>query len=547
MNLDINQKLDELLSMKYETETVEFKEAKDNFSFDDLGKYFSALSNEANLHNEKYAWLVFGVEDKKHNIVGTNYRNDDKSLLALKEEMGKQTTGNLTFIEIYKCFRKNKNNEEKRILVFQIPAAPCGMPVAFKRMYYGRDGEALVGLSIEKIERIRAQNVTNDWSAQIIPNATIEHLSKEAILLARKMYAEKNPHLTSDIERWSDSTFLNNARLTREGKITNTTILLLGKPESADLIIPALSQITWILKDRDGVVRDYEHFYCPFIVSAEKVQAKIRNLTYRYMTGDSIFPKETLQYDPYIIREALNNAIAHQDYSKAGRITVQEHEDDYLIFCNCGDFIPGSIENVLKAEYSASNYRNPFLATAMVNLNMIDTVGSGILKMFLAQKKRCFPLPDYDFSNHEVRMKLYGKLLDINYTKRLLNEDLPLSEVFELDRKQKKEFNSHRNDTVKEQVKVNTVEKSSEKSSQKSDLKSDLKSSLKSDLKSSLKSDLKILEMIRNNPYITIPELCEQTVMSRSGIKKVLGKLKNKNLIRRIGPDKGGHWEIIEK
>ncbi|MBO4710528.1 putative DNA binding domain-containing protein [bacterium] len=543
MNLDINQKLDELLSMKYETETVEFKEAKDNFSFDDLGKYFSALSNEANLHNEKYAWLVFGVEDKKHSIVGTNYRNDDKSLLALKEEMGKQTTGNLTFIEIYKCFRKNKNNEEKRILVFQIPAAPCGMPVAFKRMYYGRDGEALVGLSIEKIERIRAQNVTNDWSAQIIPNATIEHLSKEAILLARKMYAEKNPHLTSDIERWSDSTFLNNARLTREGKITNTTILLLGKPESADLIIPALSQITWILKDRDGVVRDYEHFYCPFIVSAEKVQAKIRNLTYRYMTGDSIFPKETLQYDPYIIREALNNAIAHQDYSKAGRITVQEHEDDYLIFCNCGDFIPGSIENVLKAEYSASNYRNPFLATAMVNLNMIDTVGSGILKMFLAQKKRCFPLPDYDFSNHEVRMKLYGKLLDINYTKRLLNEDLPLSEVFELDRKQKKEFNSHRNDTVKEQVKVNTVEKSSEKSSQKSSQKSDLKS----DLKSSLKSDLKILEMIRNNPYITIPELCEQTVMSRSGIKKVLGKLKNKNLIRRIGPDKGGHWEIIEK
>ena len=107
----------------------------------------------------------------------------------------------------------------------------------------------------------------------------------------------------------------------------------------------------------------------------------------------------------------------------------------------------------MKAEYSASNYRNPFLATAMVNLNMIDTVGSGILKMFLAQKKRCFPLPDYDFSNHEVRMKLYGKILDINYTRRLLNEDLPLSEVFELDRKQKEEFNSHRNDPVKEQVK----------------------------------------------------------------------------------------------
>ena len=57
MNLDINQKLDELLSMKYETETVEFKEAKDNFSFDDLGKYFSALSKS---ETEKNA-MPFGI------------------------------------------------------------------------------------------------------------------------------------------------------------------------------------------------------------------------------------------------------------------------------------------------------------------------------------------------------------------------------------------------------------------------------------------------------------------------------------------------------
>ena len=244
------------------------------------------------------------------------------------------------------------------------------------------------------------------------------------------------------------------------------------------------------------------------------------------MTGDSIFPKETLQYDPYIIREALNNAIAHQDYSKAGRITVQEHEDDYLIFCNCGDFIPGSIKNVLKAEYSASNYRNPFLATAMVNLNMIDTVGSGILKMFLAQKKRCFPLPDYDFSNHEVRMKLYGKILDINYTRRLLNEDLPLSEVFELDRKQKEEFNSHRNDLVKEQVKeqANVQENVQEKTREEM-----------------------ILNLLQNNNTISIRELAEQLNMTAKTIQRDLDKLKSQNLIRRIGPDKGGQWEVIKQ
>ena len=165
MPINIESTLDKLLATKYETETIEFKEAKDNISFDELGKYFSALSNEENLHNEECAWLVFGVEDKKHIIVGTNYRKDAKSLNSLKEEIGKQTSENLTFIEIYECFRKNAEGEDKRILLFQIPAAPRGMPIAFKRIHYGRDGEAAVGLSVEKFERIRVQNVTNDWSA----------------------------------------------------------------------------------------------------------------------------------------------------------------------------------------------------------------------------------------------------------------------------------------------------------------------------------------------------------------------------------------------
>ena len=49
--ININQKLDELLATKFETEVIEFKEAKNDFSFEELGKYFSALSNEANLHN----------------------------------------------------------------------------------------------------------------------------------------------------------------------------------------------------------------------------------------------------------------------------------------------------------------------------------------------------------------------------------------------------------------------------------------------------------------------------------------------------------------
>lgn len=62
---ELKAKLDELLKLPAETEWVEFKEAKLNFDFDDLGKYFVALCNEANLKNEPAGWLVLGIQDNK--------------------------------------------------------------------------------------------------------------------------------------------------------------------------------------------------------------------------------------------------------------------------------------------------------------------------------------------------------------------------------------------------------------------------------------------------------------------------------------------------
>ena len=381
-NEDIEKKLDELIASQFETEVTEFKEAKNSFSFDELGQYFSALSNEANLHNKNCAWLIFGIEDKKHKIVGTNYRKSAKDLNNLKEEIARQTSEHLSFIEIYECKRKDPAGKNQRILLFQIPPAPKGIPIAFKRMYYGRDGESLVGLSIEKIERIRSQSKSEDWSAKLITEASIEDLDSDAIQFARHVYIQKNPKLVKEVPTWDDQTFLNKAKLTINGKITNTAIVLLGKSESEHYISPATSKITWILKDKDGIEKDYEHFTCPLILSIQEVYKKIRNIKYRYIAEGTLFPDEVQQYDPYTIREALNNCIAHQDYTMGGKIILIEKEDGELIFSNSGDFIPSSIEDVIKSDAPENRYRNSFLANAMVNLNMIDTIGSGIKKLF---------------------------------------------------------------------------------------------------------------------------------------------------------------------
>ena len=431
--MDIHSILAELLDGNGENELIEFKEAKNDFSFEKLGKYFSALSNEANLKQQPHAWLVFGVKDDQ-NIVGSQYRSNPGRLQALKGEIAKQMTHRLTFIEIHSI--KHVNG---RVILFEIPAAPQGLPIAFKGHYYGRDGEELSALNIDEQEKIRHQTTKTDWSAVIVKEATIKDICPDALHKAKELFLLKNPNLTRDeVMRWHHITFLNKVKLAINGEITRAALILLGKEESAHLLNPATAQITWILKDKDGVEKDYQHFLNPLLVNADAIFNKIRNLKYRYMIEDSLFPEEVEQYDPYIIREALNNCIAHQDYKLGGKISVVEFEDGRLCFNNVGHFIPESVEKVIQADAPESRYRNMTLANAMVSLNMIDTIGSGIKKMFMIQKRKFFPLPEYDLANDKVLVTITGRVLDLNYAKKIAaTPNLSLDDIILLDRVQK--------------------------------------------------------------------------------------------------------------
>lgn len=431
--MNIDDILDRLLALVSENEIVEFKEANVNFDFDDIGKYFSALSNEANLWNKKSAWLVFGIRDKDHAVVGTQYRASWRSLNSLKEEIANHTTNRISFQEIYEVHR-----ETWRVVLFQIPPAPKWFPIARKGHYYARDHESLQPLNIEKIDRIRQQATLEDWSASICSGATIDDLDLAAVQRARSLYTAKNLQKKDEIDSRDDVTFLNKARIIVQWQITNTAILLLGKPESEHFLSPSIAKISWILKDRDWVEIDYQHFTCPFLLAVEWLYGKIRNLKYRYIADTTLFPEEVDKYDPYVIREALNNCIAHQDYTLAGKINVVENEDS-LIFTNKGSFIPQTIENVIEVDSPSEYYRNRFLSDAMVNLNMIDTIWSWIKKMFLSQKKKFFPLPEYDLSHDRVSVTIIGKVLDINYARKLAQiKNLSLHDIMLLDKVQKK-------------------------------------------------------------------------------------------------------------
>lgn len=277
----------------------------------------------------------------------------------------------------------------------------------------------------------------SDWSAAIIEEASFDDLDEDAIALARRNYKNKFPDKAEELETWDDITFLNKAKITIKNKITRTALILLGKNEAEHFLSPADIKIRWKLVE-NGQDVDYEIFGIPFLLSVDKVFSKIRNIKYRYMQEGSIFPMEVSKYEPYAIREAINNCIAHQDYTKNARINIVEKEDE-LIFSNYGQFIPESIEKVVLDDSPEEFYRNRFLATAMFNLKMVDTAGGGIRKIFNYQKERFFPLPEYDISNEKVALTLTGKILNSEYANLLAHtKTLTLRDVIALDKVQKR-------------------------------------------------------------------------------------------------------------
>lgn len=159
----------------------------------------------------------------------------------------------------------------------------------------------------------------------------------------------------------------------------------------------------------------------------------------RELPGGTLFPETMKQYDDYTIREALHNAIAHQDYTLQQRINFVENPG-YLYYANGGSFIPGTLQKALATQGPQRHFRNECLCRAMVNFNMIDTVSRGIKKMFNEQRKRNFPMPDYeiDVLNKEVGVRIYGNTINDKYTKLLKDDDtLTLEDCILLDAVQK--------------------------------------------------------------------------------------------------------------
>ena len=414
-------------------EWKEFKELKHSVSGkegEDIISYVSAFSNMNG------GSLVIGVKDEKLDIVGIHdfYGNTiEKLKFRILDLCVNLPSENLSIDEYV------TEDTHKTVWVIHIPKHKPRRAVIAHAKAYMRVADSLVEMSEDRhVSILHELIIDDDWSAKTVPDATIDDLDKDALEKARKEFKKRNPKYTEEMESWDDKKFLNKAKLLIKGKVTRTAILLLGKEESEHFINPSVMKIRWSLKTHDGENKDYAVFSIPMILAVDELLAKIRNVKMVSLRPGTLFPEEMMRYDPFTIREPLNNCIAHQDYAMGARIEVVEYEDEKLIFRNAGHFIPDSVENVVNNDCPESVYRNPFLVEAMRNLGMIETQGGGIRKLYLQQRKRCFPMPDYDLKGDYVKVEIIGNVIDEKFANAITqNNDLPLVEIIALDKVQK--------------------------------------------------------------------------------------------------------------
>lgn len=421
------------LISQWEGECVEFKEANDSFPTSDIGKYFSALSNEANLRGCPSGWLVFEVRNRDRAVVGTSFREGRERLSGLKHSIAQGTDPSSGLREIHEL-----RTARGRVLLLEVPAAPKGIPIAWNGHYYARNGESLAALSLAKQDEIRRQGAIDDWSAVVCPDATLDDLDPAALARAREIFigkfADRIP--ADSIRAWDETTFLDRAKLTSRGRITRAALLLLGRRESTHLLNPFVAELSWKL---EGDEQDYEHFHPPFLLETSRLYQRIRNVRLRMERPGELIPIEFPKYDQRIVLEALHNCIVHQDYGGCERVLVIERPGE-LVFQNAGGFFDGTPEAYVLDNRTPSRYRNRFLAEAMVNLRMIDTMGFGIREvMFRGQMRRYLPLPDYDLADPaHVVLHLPGRFIDENYSRALLTlAEVTLAEALALDHVQK--------------------------------------------------------------------------------------------------------------
>ena len=220
-------RIDQLRCQPTEMEWLEFK--RNRCEPEQLGEYLSALANSACLAGQRSGYLIFGIDDETHEVVGTNFdprntkaKGNQDLLLWLAAGLYPNTGFEPRIVD----------HPAGRVVVFEVAPAR-DHPVNFYGTAYIRVGTSKTKLSNHPEKARAIWTHGNDWSAEVCEQASLHDLAPEAIAKAREQFVVRHPARATEVEGWDDTTFLNKARVLQQGTLTNAALLLLGQPEAS--------------------------------------------------------------------------------------------------------------------------------------------------------------------------------------------------------------------------------------------------------------------------------------------------------------------------
>jgi len=216
-----------------------------------------------------------------------------------------------------------------------------------------------------------------------------------------------------------------------------------------------------------------------------------------HITYEGLTRVETFNFPEKAMREAILNALIHKDYSSSNPVQISVYED-WLMIYNNGDLPLGWTTETLKIKHTSEPY-NPDIAKVFFRAGYIETWGRGTVNIVEYCKQAGVPEPVFESK--------WGGLAVIFIKKEGMRP-------------------WERGDEVSDKDVTKTDEKLGEKLGE---------------------NQRKIINLMKEDPYVSIPKMADKIGISTTAVENNIKKLKMRNIIKRIGPDKGGYWQVLDK
>jgi ATP-dependent DNA helicase RecG len=427
--------IEQLKKFKESEDKVEFKKAEQgNFAYDGGSRIKPSERRKCILGyvtafcNEKGGYLVIGMEDAyPHKVVGT--KQCEGQLEELVSNIYRDTQIRPVVYELY----EDEVNKKGRVLVIEIPPRPIGKLFRFEDVPLMRVGEELKPMSDEMIFQI-LQEHEPDFSAEVCEGVNINDLDKDAIRILKQKYAtkQKNP----DFLTLPDEQVLSDLLLIKGNKVTNAALILVGKQEVLNAKLPQAAVFLEFRKSESLVpYTNRQEYRQPFYKMIDLLWHDIDLRNDKIDVNENSYIFNIPYFNEEVIREAINNAIAHRDYRRNSETIIKQYPQKMVII-NIGGFPLGvTIDNILRVP---STPRNRLLADVLAKTGIVERSGQGvdkIIKNTLAEGK---DKPDYSHSDpFRVELQLSAIIKDKAFAMFLDSEqrDLPEEErlsVFEV-------------------------------------------------------------------------------------------------------------------